>query len=71
MNIDKLKKRLCIKDDCSGYLFESHDKYKNEILRCKECHGFVNRQDADIMILREDEYVSQDEVDNMEELNNL
>lgn len=72
IQLQKLNKRLCFKEGCSGYLFETHDHQKNNILRCTECYGFIYQEDADVLLLQgKRDYPQREEEQNLSELNNL
>ena len=71
--IKNLANRICIKDNCSGFLRESVDAHKNEILRCNKCHNFINLADVDMILINYevDSLEEQDVDSNLKELNNL
>lgn len=71
IKISKLKKRLCIKSGCTGYLYSSINKYKENVLRCKDCHNWIKMVDYDFLVLQDiKEYKYNDEIDNQRYLNN-
>ena len=71
IKISKLKKRLCIKSGCTGYLYSSINKYKENVLRCKDCHNWIKMVDYDFLVLQDiKEYKYNDEIDNQRFLNN-
>ena len=71
--IKNLSNRLCIKDNCDGFLRESVDAHENEILRCNKCHSFIFLADADMLLIDYQLYEisNQDVESNLKKLNNL
>ena len=73
IQIKNLANRLCIKDNCDGFLRESVDAHKNEILRCNKCHHFLYLNEVDMLLINYevDKLIEQDVDVNLRELNNL
>jgi hypothetical protein len=70
--IKNLAKRLCIKNNCKGFLKESIDSKKNQILRCIKCHHFLYLDEVEMLLVNYevDEILDHDSDDNLKALNN-
>jgi len=72
MNKNKLRKNLCPKDNCNGYLQASITEDDVNVMVCSECDICIDGGDFEIMKLEiKDEKIIDEIEKNLSELNNL
>ncbi len=73
LDLKKLKKMLCPKLDCQGYIYPSIMADKTPIYRCKDCGDYMLEESVETLtlLIPDTEIDTNNEEKNVEELNNI